>query len=188
MSKKLYTQAYLHNTSQFRHTRSELSQKWLKLNSRQTAFFLSPSPLTWATTHRNVCWVRDHTPDIHKIPVHIGILIHAEFLLWLDTNLWKELRFFVQYLERFLFLPEFVLRHNLSSWITHLISDWTLVHENSKPFSGNCQVIMSLYFLHFILAASQKLYDAKKTVRIWGIVSVWMWSDFTLQWELSAVD
>lgn len=134
----------------------------MKLNSRQTAFYLSPSPLTWTTTHRNVCWVRDHTPDIHEIPVHIGLLIHAEFLLWLDTNLWKELGSFVQYLERFLFLPEFVLRHNFTSWITYLISDWTLVHENSKPFGGNCQVIMSLDFLYFILAASQKLYNAKK--------------------------
>ena len=136
----------------------EVTEAELKTN----CLYLSPSPLAWTTTHRNVYWVREDTPDIHKIPVHIGLLIQAEFLLWLDTNLWKELRFFVQYLERFLFLPEFVLRHNFTSWITQMISDWTLVHENSKPFSGNCQVILSLDFLYFILAASQKLYNAKK--------------------------
>lgn len=80
----------------------------------------------------------------------------------MNTHLWQELKCYIPNLEEFLLLPEFVVRQNFTSCGTHLVSDLSFDLGELKGLSEKCQVIKHLDFLHFILAAAQKLYDAKK--------------------------
>lgn len=93
----------------------------------------------------------------------LGCLFMQSFLiLWLNTNPWQGLRCLIPNLEEFPLFPYCVLKQNSTSCGTHLISDWSFHLGELKALCGKCQVIINFDLGHFILSASEKLYEAKK--------------------------